>query len=232
MRLNTPPSFSWLSAFLFGSAILLIMTIPGWADSKDYKPGRSDGEFGQHGKRLMGHGSPHQSSSSHGGHPSKGYSGHGSGHSGMGSRSHGTGHSGPHQSASKFIQHILKFKEGMSITEEQENRLRALQTSFKKTQIKLNAEVELASLDLHELLRDEKASLTDIESKLKTVHALRADLYMASIKTRRDAKGVLTDEQRKRMKAVHERMKAHGGERTKGHSGGYSPHGKGKDQDR
>ena len=114
------------------------------------------------------------------------------------------------------------------MTETQENQLRNLQISFKKTQIKLKAEMELASLDFHELVRDEKASFTDIESKLKTVHELRADLYMASIKTRRNAKGVLTDEQRARMKAVHDRIKAHRGKKMKRPRGEHSSHGKGK----
>jgi hypothetical protein len=50
---------------------------------------------------------------------------------------------------------------------------------------------------------------------------------MASIKAKREAKAVLTDEQRQRMKAVHDRIKQYGsGSMDKGHPGGYKHHGK------
>ncbi len=169
------------------------------------------------------HGSPHQGM----GRSGHGTSPHGGGHPGgkvSGHSAHNSGHPGPHQSASEFIGHVLKFKDGMGITDQQESDLRALETQFKKTQIKLKAAGDLANLDLHELLRTDDASMSDIETKLKNVHQLRANLYLASIKTRRDAKAVLSKEQRSRMKTIHERIKNHG-TKMKGYSRGKSPHG-------
>jgi len=119
---------------------------------------------------------------------------------------------------------VLKFKDGMGITDKQESALRKVETNFKKTQIKLKAAGDLANLDLHELLRNDNASMSDIEAKLKNVHQLRANLYLASIKARRDAKAVLSDEQRSRMKTIHERIKNHGS-KMKGYSRSKSPHG-------
>ena len=96
----------------------------------------------------------------------------------------------------------------------------------------MKAEVELANIDLHELLRNEQAALADIETKLKNVHVLKADLLMASIKAKREAKGVLTDEQRQRMKSVHDRIKQYGSDSmSKGHPGGYKHHGKSHDKE-
>ena len=164
-------------------------------------------------------------------HKEMGSKAHSSPHHGKYSKGHGYGsHMGPHQNASQFIQHILKFKQAMAITDEQENKLRTISTDFKKTKIKMKANVQLANIDLHELLRNESADLSDIETKLKNVHGLKADLLMASIKAKREAKGVLTDEQRQRMKAVHDRIKQYGsGSMYKGHPGGYKHHGKGKE---
>jgi len=141
----------------------------------------------------------------------------------IGGRSHG-----PHQSASKFIDHILKFKDGMAITDDQAAKLQAIKTDFKKTKIKMKAEIQLASVDLHDLLRDDKGSLNDVETKLKSLYDKRAEMYFASVKATRDAKAVLTDEQRSRMKAVHDRINAYKGSGmgTKGHPGGYKHHGK------
>ena len=118
----------------------------------------------------------------------------------------------------------------MGITDEQEAALRTLETNFKKTQIKLKAEGDLANLELHELLRNNNASMSEIETKLKRVHELKANLYLASIKTRRDAKAVLSDEQRSRMETIHERIKNHGS-KMKGYSRGHSPHGDPSKQD-
>ena len=155
-------------------------------------------------------------SSGHGKHHHKGHGGHG----------HGSTHPGKHQNAAEFIGHILKFKDGMSLTAEQEQKLRTLKTTYKKDRIKTKAEVDLASIDLHEVLKNDKASLSDIEAEFNKLHALKTKLYMASIKAKRDAKAVLSDEQRARMDKIHERIKSHGG--NMGHSGDYSKYKKGK----
>ena len=214
-----------------GCLSLLFLCTPVFADQGGYGHTKGHDGYGHKEMGYKGHGSPH-----HG----KSYKGHGFGHYGSSHRGHGSAHrghgyghqSGAHQSASEFIQHILKFKQPMAITDDQESKLKNIDIAYKKTRIKMKAEVELSNLDLHELLKNDQSSLSDIESKLKNVHALRADLYMASIKARRDAKSVLTDEQRNRMKVVHERIKAYGsGSMSKGHPGGYKHHGKGKEKD-
>ena len=167
-----------------------------------------------HGSGKMGHGKGHPGGSMHGGHGMKG-------------AMHSGGH-GHHQSASKFIDHILKFKDGMAITEGQAAKLHSIKTDFKKTKIKMKADIQLTSVDLHELLRDDKGSLNDVEAKLKSLYDKRAEMYLASVKATRDAKAVLTDEQRARMKTVHDRINAYKGSGmgTKGHPGGYKHHGK------
>lgn len=177
------------------------------------------------GSRSSGHGtSPHQSRSyGHGKspHPMSMPGGHG-----LRGSSHQAGH-GPHQSASRFIDHILKFKEGMAITDDQAEKLQTIKTDFEKIKIKMKADMQLTSLDLHELLRNDQGDLDDVESKLKSLYEIRAGLYLASVKAGREAKAVLTDEQRSRMKAVHDRINAYKeGGTGKGHPGGYPHHSK------
>ena len=211
------------SVILFVSFLFLFfLSAPALAVESPHGYSKGHGDYEHKGMGSMGHGSSH-----HG----KSYKGHGYSHS---KSSHGgrgySRHMGPHSTASQFIQHVLKFKQAMAITDDQENKLQNINTAYKKTKIKMKAEVELANLDLHELLRNDQANLSDIESKLKNVHELKANLYMASIKARREAKAVLTDEQRKRMKAVHDRIKQYGsGSMSKGHPGGYKHHGKDKE---
>jgi len=162
---------------------------------------------GHHAAHSSGHGKPHH----------KGYGGHG----------YGSTHPGKHQNAAEFIRHILKFKEGMSLTAEQEQKLRTIKVNYKKDRITLKAEVDLANIDLHQVLKSEKASLADIEAEFNKLHALKTKLYMVSIKAKWDAKAALSKEQRMRMDKIHERIKSHGSNR--GHAGDYSKYKKSKD---
>ena len=203
---------------LWAGVLGLVLGFPLLAMGSGYGHGGAPHAMGKtsphHGSGTMGHGKAHPGGSMHGGHGMKG-------------AMHSGGH-GHHQSASKFIDHILKFKDGMAITEDQAAKLHSIKTDFKKTKIKMKADIQLTSVDLHELLRDDKGSLNDVEAKLKGLYDKRAEMYLASVKATRDAKAVLTDEQRARMKAVHDRINAYKGSGmgTKGHPGGYKHHGK------
>jgi len=156
---------------------------------------------------------------------------HGKGEShGHGHRGYAYGqHLGGHQNAGAYIHHLLTFKKAMAFTDEQETALRHLETSYEKIRVTTKAEIALANLDLHELLHNDQANLSEVETKLHSIFSLKADLYMASIRTKREARAVLTDEQRKRMKAVHDRLKALG---TSAMSSPYSHHSREEKQKR
>ncbi len=151
----------------------------------------------------------------------------GHGHHAKGHGKHGRQgkHSDTHQNVMKFIDHIMQFQEGMSLTDDQMQQLRALKTNYKKTRITMKADVKLANVDLHEIVKDEKASLADIEAKLHAMHAMKTKLYMASIKARRDANAVLSEEQQSRMGKIHERIKSHSDTMApQGDHSGYKKH--------
>lgn len=148
-------------------------------------------------------------------------SGSGMGHK-KGHGDHGSGdmHDRDHQKAMKFFKHMLKNKDAMSLTDEQVQQLRDLKINYKKDRIRMTADVDIAEVDLHVLLWDDKAKLADIKAQMNTVHGLMTKLHMTSIKAKRDGKAVLTDEQRSRMDKMHKRMRSHGG--SKGHPGDSS----------
>lgn len=200
---------------LWGGVLALVLAFPAMGLPMGYGHGDGHPPIGHptspHGTGAYGHGQIHHGTSMSGGHGIKG-------------GYYKPGH-GPHQSASEFIEHILKFKEGMAITDDQAAKLQTIKTDFEKTKIKMKADMQLASLDLHELLRNDQGELGAVESKLKSLYEIRAGLYLASVKAGRDAKAVLTDEQRSRMKAVHDRINAHKeGGMTKSHPGSYPHH--------
>ncbi len=229
--MRIPETFRWVLPVSLLAVFFLLTAGPALADPHGSMHGHSKSmhaSAGTHG----GHGSVHHDGhhdgmhKKHGGgHHAAHSSGHGK-HRGHDGHGHGSVHGGHHQDAIKFIKHILKFKEGMSLTADQEQKLQTLKVTYKKDRVRTKAEVKLASIDLHEVLKNEKANLADIEKEFNKLHALKTKLYMASIKAKRDAKAVLSAEQRARMDKIHERIKSHGG--NMGHSGDYSKYKKSK----
>lgn len=221
MRIHESPR--WVLPVSLLAVFFLLATGPALADPHGAMHGHSKdmhASAGGHGAHGSGHHDGMHKKHG-GGHHGMHSSGHGKhGHKGHGGHGHGSGHHGKHQNATEFIKHILKFKEGMSLTAEQEQKLQTLKVAYKKDRISLKAEVDLASIDLHQVLKNEKANLADIEAEFNKLHALKTKLYMASIKAKRDAKATLSEEQRARMDKIHERIKSHGG--NMGHSGDYS----------
>ncbi|RMH32286.1 MAG: periplasmic heavy metal sensor [Nitrospirae bacterium] len=192
---------------------LVLLTSPTFANKADHHPGDSSG----HSEYEAGYGSPHvQSHGRHYGDETHGYAGHG-----YGRQSYARG---PHQSVSEYIHHILRFKEAMAITDEQAAKLRDIETAYRKQRIRLKADIAVANLELHQLLRDDETPLSTIEEKLRALYASKADLRLAGIKAKRQARAVLTEEQRRRMKAVHERIRSMM-EGSNGHHRGFPHHG-------
>ncbi len=221
--------FSFISLF---AVVFLLSAAPTFANPPGSMHGKSkgmsssSGDYGQSDHKRFG--DPNKSSHRDGMHTRRGggrHSMHASG-SGMGHRKghgdHGSGalHDRAHQKAMKFFKHMLKNKDAMSLMDEQVQQLRDLKINYKKDWIRMQADVDIAEVDLHVLLWDEKAKLADMEAQMNTVHGLMTKLHMASIKAKRDGKAVLTDEQRSRMDTMHKRMKSHGG--SKGHPGDSS----------
>lgn len=131
----------------------------------------------------------------------KGYGGHGMG-----------GHSG----AGHLIRSLLKYAKGFGLTDEQVAKLKALQLDLDRTRIKTEADIMVAERELQALLEDEKSDMAAIEAKVKQSEELEVGLRMAAIKAKREAKALLTPEQREKLKAAHDRMKGYGKEGKEG----------------
>ena len=204
----TPSLFPLVS--LLTLIFLLSAGGPAFADprGKSHDGSYAGGDGGRHGGWDKSYKKMH--SSGHGNRSGKGHGGHG----------HEAMLSGAHQEAKQFIKHLLKNKDGMSLTNEQVRRLRDLKINHEKSRIMMQAEADIAKLDLRVLMKDEKSKLSDVEAQMNAVHGFMTKLHVASIKAKRDAKAVLTDEQRARMDKIHKRIRSHGA--SKGHSGDSS----------
>ena len=136
---------------------------------------------------------------------------------------HDGGMKGRHGGAGHFLRHLLMHQKDIGLSDEQVGKIKALQLELDKTRIRAEAEIQVAQRELHELVRDEKAELAAIESKLKQGANLEVGLHLASIKARRDAMALLTPEQREKEKAEHAKMMKMRGEHRKGAKDGKEP---------
>ena len=181
-----------------------------WADrekeSGEYEHGK--GEYG-HGKESYGHG---KSESGHDkesyGHGRGGYghdkgSGHGKGYGGGYGGGHGMGMGGWHASTSHLLRHMLKHDKDIGLKEDQVSKLKEMQLNLDRTRIKSEADIMVAERELRALIEDGKSDLSAIESKLKQSESMEVALRLEAIKTRRDALGLLTPEQREKIKEEH-----------------------------
>jgi len=106
------------------------------------------------------------------------------------------GHEGP------LISMMLHWKDQLALTVDQERSLRELRAKFEKEAITRTSEIDVAELELKELLEQEKVDLIKVEAWTKKVALLRADLRLARIKTIEAGKALLTPEQQRKLERL------------------------------
>jgi hypothetical protein len=121
-------------------------------------------------------------------------------------RSGGMGHGGHHGMMGRsdaaerpLISLMLRNSEELQLTPEQIQRLEALRSDFRKGAVKRSADVEVAELELKELLRKEPVDMAKVESQVKRIEALRGEQRLNRIKTIEEGKALLIPEQRKKL---------------------------------
>lgn len=196
------------AALAMGAAFLTTLSVPSaWADREDMH-----GKGGEHDKGAYGQ---------------KGDSGHGGGY---GRDGYGGSHGMPamgmmmHASTGHMLRHMLKHEKDIGLNADQVAKLKQMQLDLDKTRIKSEADIMIVQREVKAMVEDEKSDLGAIEAKLKQGEEMEVALRMAAIKTRRDAMGLLTPEQRDKEKAVHDKMM----QEHKGTMGGHSDGPKGK----
>jgi len=123
----------------------------------------------------------------------------GMGHGMMGEDSQmGTGMMGEH--------HILGKLMSLGLDEKQKEAVKEIERKTMKEIIKKRADLDIARIDLRDLLDKDSVNMKDIESKLKQIASLETDIHLSRIKAHEEIKSKLTPDQRKKLKE----MKEHG----------------------
>ena len=101
---------------------------------------------------------------------------------------------------------FLCCKDDLGLTDKQVEALKGVKMGSMKNEIKMGSDLKIAQLELKSLMEDEKATLKDIEAKVRSVEKLKTDMKISHIKAFREAKALLTPEQKEKMMKCHQGM--------------------------
>jgi Spy/CpxP family protein refolding chaperone len=133
----------------------------------------------------------------------------------MGERGYGHDMMSRHGGTGQYIRYVLKNQKEIGLSEEQVNKLKAIQLEFDKTRIKTEADILVAERELQALVEDYKSDLGAVEAKLKQSEGIEVQLRLAAIKAKRDARAVLTPEQIEKLRAEHDKAMKEGAKERK-----------------
>jgi len=125
--------------------------------------------------------------------------------------SHGDGH---HKKQCDSKKHgmkssILRHRDALELTDAQVKQVKALLRENKKATIMLKAEIDVAKIDLKTLKYSEVVDMQASAAAIKNIAAKKADIDIAWLQFRVDSKAVLSDEQKKKLKAIFKSKHSH-----------------------
>ncbi|HEV8310908.1 MAG TPA: Spy/CpxP family protein refolding chaperone [Methylomirabilota bacterium] len=100
------------------------------------------------------------------------------------------------------ISFMLEHRSELGLTPEQQSRLEALRGEFTREQIRREAEIRIAEMDLAALLEQDLLDMGKVEAKIREAAKLRSDLRIERLKTLEQGKALLTPEQRGRLRSM------------------------------
>lgn len=97
--------------------------------------------------------------------------------------------------------------EGLQELKIDKNRMEAIretESGMIKDTIRKNAELQIASMELREILGKDPVNMQTVEAKLKQIESLKTDIHLAHIRAIEDVKAKLTPEERKKLREIVE----------------------------
>ena len=97
---------------------------------------------------------------------------------------------------------MLHHRTELGLSPDQVTRLETLRSDFTREAIRRGADIRIAEVDLAALLEQDTVDLAKVETKIREVAQLRADIRIARLRAVEQGKAVLTSEQRTRLQAM------------------------------
>jgi len=108
--------------------------------------------------------------------------------------------------SSHDLKHLLKHGKEIGLTSEQISKLKTMQLDLSRAQARAEADIKVATLELHALVEDEQAGVGAIQAKVDELKKAEGGLLFTAIRSRRDAMSILSPEQREKDHAMRAKM--------------------------
>lgn len=95
---------------------------------------------------------------------------------------------------------LMRLADKLELSEGQRNEIKDMFTTHRKDMIRRNADLELAQVELQELMSQDKPDLGAIKEKINHIAALEAEVKFSQVKLQIEAKNVLTEDQQEKLK--------------------------------
>jgi Spy/CpxP family protein refolding chaperone len=96
----------------------------------------------------------------------------------------------------------LSHRAELGLTPQQVDTLERLRAGFQREAIRRDADLRVAEMDLVSLRQSDPVDLAQVESKIREIERLRAELRIARVRTLEQGKAQLTAEQREKLRAL------------------------------
>ncbi len=90
----------------------------------------------------------------------------------------------------------------LGLDEKQEDAIKALRTKTMKEMVRKKADVQIADIELRNLLDKDPVDMKAVEAAVKKSESFRTAMFLARIGAREELKSILSPDQRKRLKEM------------------------------
>jgi len=101
-----------------------------------------------------------------------------------------------------LVSFMLEHRRELDLSPAQAQTLESLRNEFQREMIRRDADLRIAEMDLAALLEGDPVDLGRVETKVREIERLRADLRFRRIRTIEQARAQLTPEQRERLREL------------------------------
>jgi len=105
---------------------------------------------------------------------------------------------------------LERLTQQLELTEDQKMQVQALLSTEAKEVIRLQADIDTTTIDLHQLLDTETVDIARVKTALQTIAMKEADLHLAHITKIQELRKLLTPEQQQKFRMSWAHMMGHG----------------------
>jgi len=98
------------------------------------------------------------------------------------------------------VERLHRMAADLELTEDQRTKMRDIADRQQRQTIKARADMDIARMDLHALMREDEADLNKINAQIDRIAKMRADMEKSRASTRVQMRSVLTPEQKQKLK--------------------------------